>query len=217
MRKTISALGAAALVLTTGVAFGQDRFASKGTAAFSADRMFGFGVSHVSIDPEAPGAPDVDDDVTHFTFAWRGRGSPTPFDVPRLGFDYYIIDGLSLGGSIGYASYSSDEDPGLFGEYSDFIFAPRIGYTWMFSRVVGFWLRGGLTYHATSVEGDDGDESGLAFTAEPTFVFAVTPHFGFTAGVNADFDLVGSRDEGDFDSDVHYRSIGIQLGLLGWL
>jgi hypothetical protein len=211
-----SILAAVALCTVSSAAWAQDQFASQGTAAFSADRMMGFGVSHVSIDPEAPGADDRDDDGTHFTFMWRGRRGPTPFDVPRLAFDYYVIDQLSIGGSIGYANYTSDDDPDDMPEHSEFLLAPRVGYTWMFSRVVGFWLRGGVTYHSFS--SDPFDESGFAFTIEPTFVFAVVPHFGFTAGVNADFDLVGSRDGGGpFDEDVHYRSIGIQLGLIGWL
>jgi hypothetical protein len=206
---------AAALALATGSALAQERFATKGTVAFSADRFFGFGVSHESVDQEGPGG-DFENDSTHFTFGWRGTIHPTPFDVPRFAFDYYVTDGLSIGGSIGYANYGGGDDDDQFNEYSDFILAPRVGYTWMFSRTVGFWLRGGFTYHSRDWEGV-ADESGLALTVEPTFVFVPVEHFGFTAGLNGDFDVTGGRDSGRAEADVHYRSIGIQLGMVGYL
>ncbi len=216
MRQAIATMLGTALFLAGSTAMAQRRgdFGDRGTAAFSADRLFAFSTTHVTLE----NTPDDDEaDHTSFGFAWRGQLSASPFDVPRLAFDYFIIDSLSLGGTIGYASVGGDEEGFPRTDVSSFIFYPRVGYVWMFSDVVGFWLRGGLTYHSVSVE-DSYDESGLAFTVEPTFVFSPVDHFAFTAGINIDVDVTGGREyENGFEQDATYRSIGIQLGLMGWL
>ncbi len=221
MRKFLSvAVGAAALLTGAPALAQQQEFGTAMDLVFSADRLFGITFSRVS--DEDPGCPGPDDDChrdwTHFGLGWRGRGLQTPFEVPRFAFDIFVIDSLSVGGSIGYASYDYEDDPGDGeDEYSEFIFSPRVGYVIMFSDVFGFWPRGGFTYHSRSH--DDGqDDNGFAFTAEAAFVVVPTDHFGFWFGPTFDIDFTGEAEAGNADWDRRYRTIGlVNVGLFGYL
>jgi|SoiMethySBSTD1v2_1073268.scaffolds.fasta_scaffold38843_5 hypothetical protein len=209
MRNTVAAMFGAAVALGSGPAFAQATFGPKGTAAFSADRLFGFYSVHD--ETETP-AGDIDVDSTTFGFAWQGGFAPSPYTIPRLGFDYFVINSLSIGGSIAYANIDYDDADA---EASAFIFAPRVGYVWMFGDVVGFWLRGGLTYHSYDRE-NSFDENGFAFTGDPMFVIAPTAHFGFVIGPILEFTISGERETGAGDVDHRYTTIGIAMGPMGW-
>lgn len=217
MRTTVAAIVGLATCLAAGSAQAQ-QFGSSLTVVFSADRLFG--VHFTNVNTETPPDPDDELDGTSFEIGWGGRLHSTPFDVPRFAFDIFVIDGLSVGGALGYATTSFETEDNVEIDMNDLIFAPRVGYVWMFSDVAGFWLRGGFTYHRSDSEigilaGDE--ESGFAFTADPTFVLSPTDYFAFVAGMNADIDLVGEvQFQNGNEVDRHYRSIGIQLGLLGY-
>lgn len=209
----------AALLFGSSRAHAQDTFGAKGAAAFGADRLFSIHSTHVSSDTDGG---SVSQTFTGIGFAWNGPTQPSPYDVPRLGFDYFLFDHFSLGGSLAYASLSWEEPAGngqsVSRSGSAFLLAPRVGYVWMFSGSVGFWLRGGLSYHSYAYSNLNADERGLGLSAEGTFVFAPTSHFAFTLGPSLDLDLFGSYDDGDGHSlDRLYRVIGVQVGLLGWL
>lgn len=210
MRKLVSAMLGAAVALGSGSAMAQE-FGAKGTPAFGADRLFGLNLHHESREDGA--GLDHSTDTTDFGIVWR---SPVDYaEVPRLAFDYFVIDGLSIGGSIGYASVGGDADG------SAFLLAPRVGYVWMFNDSIGFWLRGGLTY-ANQTRGNapnDNHENVFALTAEGMFVFAVADHFGFEVGPTLDLTLTGSYHGGNNpDRSVNYRDIGVfNAGLVGWL
>ncbi len=57
---------------------------------------------------------------------------------PRAGFDYFIIDGLSLGGNAGL-SINTYGRGGL-----GYLLAPRIGYAFQFTDTIDIWPRAGL-------------------------------------------------------------------------
>jgi hypothetical protein len=193
-------------------------FGSQGDVAFSADRLFAVHSTHIEEERDAP-LDDVETDVSGVGFGWRGPFQPSPYDVPRFAFDIFVTDGLNIGASIAYASLDIDVE-GNEGDGSAFLFAPRVGYVWMFGRVGGFWLRGGLTYHSYNADSAPlfgYDESGLAVTAEPTFVIAPVQHFAFLIGGTLDLSLTGSRDRGNVENDVRYRVWGLQFGLMGWI
>ena len=222
MKRTLTVATAAAISLGA-VSAQAEEFGVQGTAAFSADRLFAFHSTRVV--RERP-APQPDDQVTYtgIGFGWRSQFQASPFDVPRLAFDYFVIDGLNIGGSLGYASVDDDNDQwrGRRDRYSAFLLAPRVGYVWMFSEVAGFWLRGGFTYHSWTRDNPDPAEpdqtiSGLALTVEPTFVLSPVEHFAFVLGPTLDWDVSGEHDPGPAQWDNEYRSIGIQFGLMGWL
>jgi hypothetical protein len=214
MRKTVAAMIGAAAVLCAGPALAQQTFGPQGTAAFSGDRLFGMYWGSVELET---GAGDAETDYSSFGFAWQGPAHVGPYTVPRLAFDYFVIDSLSIGGSIAYATYEIDPPGPGEGEGSAFIFAPRVGYVWMFSDVIGFWLRGGFTYHSFDDEGIfPSDENGFAFTADPMFVITPTDHFGFVLGPVIDFTISGERETPAGDIDVNYANFGIAMGPMGW-
>ncbi len=215
MKHTLTAT-VLALGLTTSALASAQEINRKGTMIFSAERLMGFSFSHMSRENPDPPGGDTDQDWTNFGFGWRANvnGAVSPFDVPRIGFDYMIIDKLSLGGSLGYASVSLD-DPDASG--SIFQIAPRVGYLHSFSKVISIWPRGGLTYHSFSNDPGDNSENGFALSVECPFTFSPTEHFAFHVGPTFDIDMFGNFDPGDApDQSQHWRSIGITGGLLGW-
>jgi len=181
----------------------------KGDAVFSAERLMGITGTHVSGES---GGRDYDEDRTSLSFAWRGSPSSSPFDVPRLAFDYFAIDHLSIGGSLGYSSTAPDEG----GDASAFLLAARVGYVYAFGRVVGIWPRGGFSYHSLNI--DNGfDENGFGLTLECPFTFSPAAHWAFSVGPSFDVDLFGERDPSPVSAeDRKYRMFGLQAGVLGW-
>jgi len=222
MRKTVAAMIAAALTLgsTTALAQRRGQFGVQGTAAFSVDRLMGFYATKFEEDLPAP-IGDFEVDYTHFGFAWAGLNHGSPYTVPRFAFDFFVIDGLNVGGSIAYANLDIDVNnpgPGADDDLSTFLFAPRVGYVWMFSDVIGFWLRGGFTYHSS--DDDNGfSEHAFALTVDPVFPIFPVDHFGFVVGPVIDFSITGERDYPGprADDDIRYRSFGITAGMIGYL
>lgn len=183
---------------------------SKGDAILSVDRLMGVTGTHVAGERERV---QYHDDWTSISFGWRATPDQySPFDMPRLAFDYLVIEHLSIGGSLGYASLDAD----TANDISLFEISPRVGYLYSFGRVVAIWPRGGFTYHSTSV--DNGfDEKGFALSLECPFTFSPANHFAFHIGPSFDVDLFGSRDPSPINKgDRTYRSVGVNAGLLGW-
>jgi hypothetical protein len=169
-RISFSALPALCLVTHAGAAIADTDFTKAGTFTFSAERLTGFFVNDASIETDGtagdtPVTADIDNSTS--TFALLGNGlEAAPAGVPRLGFDYFVIDSLSIGGSALYATQSeTTESAGtaVFGggmggglavdvrseEETDrtlLALGPRVGYAMKFSDLLGFWGRGGLTY-----------------------------------------------------------------------
>ncbi|HMJ12179.1 MAG TPA: hypothetical protein VK524_12230 [Polyangiaceae bacterium] len=217
MRKIASGMLGAALVFSASGAFAQ-AFGAKGTPAISADRLFGFSITNETLEFPAP-VGEREADTTVFGFGWQGGARPSPYEVPRLAFDYFLVDSLSLGGSIGYASISTEFEPGDGeAEGSAFVIAPRVGYVWNFNNWAAFWIRGGFTYHSFSYgDDDDAEENAFALTIEPTFVLSPTAHWGFVLGPTLDIAFTGEREVGGADPDLSYTSIGIlRAGLIAW-
>jgi hypothetical protein len=180
----------------------------KGDVVFSVDRLMGVTGTHVAGDV---GPVEYDDDFTSLSFGWRASPDGSPFDVARFAFDYLVIDHLSIGGSLGYASVDADQQ----NDFSTFIIAPRIGYAYAFGRVVGIWPRGGFTYHSTNVD-NAFDEKGFALTLECPFTFSPAPHFALHIGPSFDVDMFGDRDNRLDEGDRKYRAFGLNAGLLAW-
>jgi hypothetical protein len=204
-------------MLGAGSALGQvENFGKQGTIGLSADRLFGFYSAHRSNDSDFF---QDDDDWTGFGIGW---GAPHyPYNIPRFAFDYFVIDSLSIGGALGYFSINDNDDGFSDQDITAFILSPRVGYWIGFGAVAGFWPRGGFTYHSLSIDGGY-DESGFGLTLEGMFGIGPVEHFMFLVGPTIDFDFIGERDNcpgpgGDEDCSWKYRSIGIQVGLMGWI
>lgn len=201
MRKSLAIAIGMGFVLMSGTALGQE-FGDKKTLAFSADRLFGLYLTHETL--EGPGG---DWDSTNFGLLWQGL-SASKYGIARGSIDYFVIDHLSLGGSLGISTNDSQ---------TNFLLAPRIGGAWMFSDVVGLWPRGGFTYLSESDH--DWHTSRFALTLEAALILSPTEHFAFTLGPAFDVGIGGSRhvDGPAPDLGLRTNSFGIVVGgVMGW-
>jgi hypothetical protein len=209
MKQALSALVISFGLLAPVLASAQE-LGSKGDAVFSVDRLMGITGTHQVDELDRN---EFSDDFTSISFGWRNSPGGSPFDVPRIAFDYLAFEHFSIGGSLGYASVDADRD----NDYSMFLISPRVGYLYSFGKVVAIWPRGGFTYHTLNF--DNGfDDKGFALTLECPFTFSPATHFAFHVGPTFDIDMFGSRDvAGPLEKVDHtYRAFGVNAGLLGW-
>jgi hypothetical protein len=225
MRKVTTALLGLAIVSAGGRALAAGgEFSSRGTVAFGADRLFGLYVARRDLDLNA--APPLNPippypltqhvDSTEIGLLWQGNQRLTPFTVPRIGVDYFVIDHLSLGGTVGFASTNMNGDVNG-ADQTGFLFGPRVGFATMFNKWAGIWPRGGITYYTFSGS-NDLDYDQLAFTAECMFVLQPAEGFAFLVGPTFDYGLTGHMQAGPYGADLHEHAFGIfSVGLMGWL
>lgn len=244
MRKPITlALGLAALLIAPTALAQEPAVGQAGTFAISAERLMGYSWTKTKSEGNFdPGDNDVEIEGSRTQFDLLARGSvDSPFVAPRLAFDYFVINGLSVGGSIAYYTYEEDDPTQTTNGNSvdldeesghGFLFAPRVGYLYMFSPVLGIWPRAGITYASGTTEVNDRNPgpgnadtefnaSVLDLSLEGMLVITPVPHGGFTVGPTVDIPLAGSGEVtiGDNSNDldkVRITSIGIQAGVLVW-
>lgn len=165
-------LAAAALATTFGVC--EQAHAGppveQGTLRLAAERMTGFSVN----------VPEFGD--AYFSTSVLGAGNPGIMQFPRVAFDGFIIDGLSLGGALGL-TYEGANDT-LFWH-----FLPRIGYAFALGRDFEFWPRGGIGVAGVDTRG--GDDAWGVFTGEGMFVWHFVPHGALLFGPTVDVQFNG--------------------------
>jgi hypothetical protein len=192
----------------------------KGDFILGAERLFGIRGEHVTVDHPDLGEGSRDSTTIAFGVARSG----VPANIPRLGFDYLVIDHLSIGGALGFSTSDTDIDSTFLGGFiglddntKTFVIAPRIGYLHMFGAVAGIWPRGGFSYESTSVRNGP-DMTDLALNLECQFPIVLAPHFGILLGLTFDQTLMGEIQIVDEpDIDFSYRSVALQFGLFGWI
>lgn len=225
----LGAMLAGALFFAAPGAFAQEKFGHAGGFAIGAERITGFAVTHTEAEFEAgPLSFDYESDTTSFSFL--ATDPESPFVSPRVGFDFFVIDGLSLGGFIGYASNDTEgdfdgDDEDEEQQSSTFMFGPRVGYAYMFSDIFGIWPRGGITYVSGNVEDDNEVESEtslFALSAELMLVLSPVEHAAFIFGPTMDFTISGDGEfnnpagpDGDID-DLKVNTFGVQAGIVAW-
>jgi hypothetical protein len=209
MRNTIAVAAGLALTLTSAGAWAQE-FGSSGTFAVSAERVFGFFYEDFEWDNPAPGG---NGSVEHTTFGF-GWGDPhSPYTVPRFAVDYFVIESLSVGGTITYFRTDRDDDnPNDDDDWSGFLFAPRVGYAIPFADMAGFWPRGGFSYVHFDDDPNDWDE--FALNIEAMFWLSPAEGMAFVLGPTLDIGITGERDP---DTDIQNTVVGVSVGLMGWL
>jgi hypothetical protein len=244
MRKTLMLAFGFATLLAAPAVFAQEPGVGKaGTFAISAERLFGVSwtktKSEGEFDDPGPGAPEdrkFETSTTQFDFLSRGSTSGA-FVIPRIGFDYFVINGLSIGGAIGYSTFEEDAEQTIDGDTEDadedtgnlFLVSPRVGYLFMFTPAIGIWPRGNFTYasahvetnHPDPVPDEELDASIFNLGLEAHLVIAPVPHVGFTVGPTVDIPIAGSGEvqtgttSNDLDK-VRVTSVGVHAGMLVW-
>jgi hypothetical protein len=220
----------AALALVPAAAHAATPGVGHGTLMISAERLFGLSVSRAT---QGSGGGETHLDQTHFGLALAPL-SPAPhvYLLPRLAFDFAIIDGLTLGGSIGFDVGDSDANDGAGPSFTTFLIAPRAGYVLGLSKVFNLWLRGGITYFNASSHTDPSrlppntDRSltvwGVSLNLEPTLMISPFEHVAFTAGLLLDLPLAGKRSTENVvgpvttttSIDYSVRNIGLVAGMV---
>lgn len=208
-----------------------DQFARANQFALSVERAFGF--VH-TIDTAEPSADTTDTDtITNVNLLTNPMGGFfSGYTVVRIGFDFFVIDGLSIGAALGYFTASTSSETEFMGmtdesdgpTYSGFLVAPRIGYAYMFNPTVGIWPRGGITYAHRSISDPDSDDESstnrLAVTLELPLVISPVPHVGFLLGPTFDIGISGSNNNEntapipDTEVDAKTTDIGVQAGVV---
>jgi hypothetical protein len=175
-----------------------------GTFALGAERITGVFHADDKVDPAASQG--------HTTFALFGNSSDETiagaWQLPRIGFDVFVVNGLSLGGSFVVLNRSIEGG----GDATDIIFAPRVGYAYMFGRVVGIWPRGGLSYWHRSGNGNYEAHS-FAFDVDVPLIFRCTHSFAITLGPLLDVGFAGKVR----DADTSFLQFGLSAGIVGLL
>ena len=164
------------------------------------------------------------------SWAIFGHDAASPTEIPRLALDYFVIDGLSLGGSFmflrnhveldgeqrvsgGGMTQTTSLDGGDTTQQT-LIFHPRIGYAIAFNEYIGVWPRAGFSY--THIERRTTDSvttpGGLQQSVEDktTIVFTnltlegllfVSPFSSF-AFVGGPFADIGLGGKSEFESNA---------------
>lgn len=162
-------------------------FYEAGEISVALERVFG--IHHQSWD-----VGDADGNNTVVGIGWTRAA--TPLHIPRAALDGFIIDQLSLGGSLAFFSESEGTD--------GILFAPRVGYAIPLSRVFTFWPRGGLSFW------DIGEASLLSLSAEAMFVATVRPGWGILFGPTLDLGFSGESDDRDYsDFSFGFPAVGM--------
>lgn len=190
-------------------------FGTAGQFSIGVDRLFG-----VSRDSETTTTPaplngyESKSTIRSTNFSLLGISQPgaTRFNAPRLSADYFVIDGLSLGGSLGYFWASGHTKTSMggvdaeadTGSESGYLVAARVGFAKMFNEMIGIWPRAALSYLHIGVKDPDGnDEPGGGYRAavglDVPLVLAPMPHFGFLLGPSLDYGFAGKNDVSSTD------------------
>ncbi|HEY6556397.1 MAG TPA: hypothetical protein VI072_03960 [Polyangiaceae bacterium] len=220
-------LGTSALLANPAAAQEIENIGNQGQFVIGAERITGLFFDKIKVTPD--GADD--DQTTSVTrIALLGSdGSGSPSSIPRLGFDYLVTDGLSVGGSLfvlrGSAEFDNGQDSTDQGSQTAIYINPRVGYAYAFDDTFAIWPRGGIAF--TSFSGDNGDVNdsetsgnSLQLTVEGNLVISPFEHFAFLVGPFLDLGLSGSSetesDGATAEEDQKFTSYGITAGIAGY-
>ena len=198
---------------------GGGAFGNAGQFIVSADRLMGLNVWSTKTEQTSPPLPVAASNKlsgTAFNLLWGGdtgvgSGNAPIYSIPRLGFDYLVIPGLTVGGSLGYLHRGGSNESTVNNVSTTvdtptgngLLFVPRVGYIFDFTPLLSVWARGGFTYYwmksdstnpmgnGTRTRKDSFD--GLALSLDPQLVITPVPHFGITVGPMLDLPLAGSE------------------------
>lgn len=200
-------------------------FGNKGQLILSADRLMPlFSYTSTTIENKNGNVTTkTTENGSSMAFLW-GDESNVSFKVhtvPRVGFDFTIIDRLTLGGSVAVAF-------GLGGSRNTTVtnggttversadspsttvvgVQPRVGYILPVGDVLAIWLRGGFAFYSVSQKtpvdnngnnnNDDSDKTSatlFSIDLDPQLTIVPMEHLFITVGPLINFPLTGSVDQ----------------------
>jgi hypothetical protein len=128
------------------------------------------------------------------------------YNFARIAADYFVANGFSLGGNLGYFSTSVHTKTAAtggstveadIGSTTGYLIGARLGYAAMFNRTIGIWPRGGLSYLTIGAKSDSGTDLGggdrVAGTLDVPLVISPLPHVGFLVGPTLDYGFNGTN------------------------
>jgi hypothetical protein len=233
---------AAAIVVTAGSTGLCQDFGRPGQFVLSAERLTGVYSDHITTTQsdtatDLAGNPitieqEESVDTTQVSVLGMSSGISEagllgPATIPRFGFDVFVIQGLSLGGSVmvlygtGTTSTTYSPDPYDEGDESDqpsrttYLVAPRVGYAFPVGPAFAIWPRGGVTYtnYRMARDADQVDGSTVEVTSSIDFtdvslevmvVASPVPNFAILFGPYVDIPLGGGTKytvDGEEDPD----------------
>lgn len=161
-------------------------------------------------------AKDTDDAVSLTAFGMGGP-SVSPYSSPRLGLDYIVDGGLTIGAGLSFGRYSlsataantntvvgaggttstsSSTTTQNIGSLFIYTLTPRVGYRIPVSPDFDIIPRGGVTLAGGSVSNGDNQGSegvfALALSGEGVAAYRATKSFNLLGGVGLDYTLTAS-------------------------
>lgn len=213
---------------------GVDNLGEEMQFVFGVDRVMGISWDRLSADIDQGGTTTTVTEKTTNIALFGSAAGATTTNVPRLALDFFVTEGISVGGSLIYISRSesleSDPDPGnLSGDTrstSLFAIHPRIGYAYPFDETFSIWPRLGLTYFNHTEEVTDTTEtttSGWDLTGEIMLGISPMSHFAILIGPYLDLGLSGTQEETDLtpggattEVDGTLTSYGLAVSIVGY-
>lgn len=216
-------------------------FVAGPSLAAGEDIQLSIGVERIGGISAATASPDESDDDVEVSILSLGGFVYNPAGAPRIGVDYVLPSGLTLGGALGATAGSASVDGEELGNGSFFLLEPRIGYRIPTSEIFDIIPRGGVTllwgsfqedegetcyydpniddFICTSTDGDEYSGSATLLSLEVVGVLRVTTSFNLLAGISYDMLMSASGeltedngDDRDTDrADYEGKASSIQL------
>ena len=211
---------------------GLDNLGAEGQIVIGVDRVMGLSIDSLKGETDVAGKTvDVKEKSTTFALFGNGGGSTSAL-LPRLALDYFVVEGVSIGGSFVFISTSTSTE--VDGTSTDgptttsILFHPRVGYAMAFDETFSFWPRLGVTYantktttKAVAPATDDTEVkwNGFNLTAEANIGISPFSNFAFLIGPFLEFPLSGTREQCVAtcnSTDAKLTSFGISTSLVGY-
>lgn len=149
----------------------------------------------------AKASADKDDSSLSLVALGVGGVTPNPFAVPRLGVDFILGSGLTLGGAVGFTHISASSGTKSKSEDLGSVFlytlTPRLGYRIPLSEKIDLTPRAGLTFAGASFSPADNDSGkssifAVAIGADAPLAFRLTDSFNILAGAGIDYTVAAT-------------------------
>jgi hypothetical protein len=134
--------------------------------------------------------------------------------------DYFVIQGLSLGGQIGFTHthLRETDDTGVVTstDGNTFSVAARVGYDLPLGDLLSFWPKAGLLFGVTSLAGVNGNALDVVVYAP--LLLHLAPHFfvGLGPGVQTDLTVSASQNGQSVQNPQKTTSYGLYFTIGGW-